>query len=196
MQEYIKNIFKKNNGVLKTASAYKAGINKQTLRKLSMDGEIERVSRGIYVAVDYMVDEYKLAQYRAPKGIYSHDTALYLHGLSDRTPMVLTMTIPSGYNTRLLKDKGKYKFYYNKQDIYQMGITTTETSFGSEIKVYDKERTICDCIKRRDELDSDVVLSAIKHYMDESVNDYSSLLSYAEKLKIRDSVRQYLEVLR
>lgn len=195
MNMTVEKLLKKNNGLLRASAARKGGVDNKVLQKLTDSGELERVGRGIYLDPNHMNDEYALAQYRCTKGIFSHDTALYFLELSDRTPLILTMTIPSGYNTRLLKDKDKYKFFYCKSSLHDMGVTTVETPFGNIVKCYNKERTICDCIKKKDQLDSDIVLSAVKQYVSESGNNYSLLLKYAEELKIRNTVKQYLEVL-
>jgi predicted transcriptional regulator of viral defense system len=158
-------------------------------------GLLERISRGLYITASDMPDDYLVAQYKCGKGVFSHETALYFHGLSDRTPLVLMMTIPSGYNTRLLKDKISYRFFYCKPDVHSLGITTLLSPHGNVLRVYDRERTLCDCIKGKSSLDSDLVLTAVKQYMGEIGADLAKLLSYAEILKIRDTVRQYMEVL-
>ena len=105
------------------------------------------------------------------------------------------MTIPSGFNSRLLKDIEKYKFFYSNKNLYNIGITSSVTSYGNQIKLYDKERTICDCIKKIDKLDSNIVLTAIKRYMSEPGADYSKLLRYAEIFKVRDTIKHYMDVL-
>lgn len=142
-----------------------------------------------------MEDEYFVTQYRCKSGIFSHETALFFHDLTDRTPFKLMLTIPSGYNTRLLKDKQKYKFFYIKKDFHSIGETIIMTPFGNKIHVYDRERTICDCIKKRDLLDTDLVLDAVKQYMKSPGTDFAKLLKYADVFNIRDVVRQYMEVL-
>ncbi|MDR1042333.1 MAG: type IV toxin-antitoxin system AbiEi family antitoxin domain-containing protein [Clostridiales Family XIII bacterium] len=195
MKDAIAEILKSNNGVLKASGARLAGIDNKELQRLTDAGLFERVSRGLYISPSDMADEYLVAQYKCGKGVYSHETALYFHNLCDRTPMQLMITIPSGYNTTLLKDKLSYRFFYCKPDIHPIGVGTVLSPHGNELRVYDKERTLCDCIKKKDSLDSDLVLSAVKQYMRESGNDFAKLLSYAEILKIRDKVRQYMEVL-
>ncbi len=72
------------------------------------------------------------------------------------------MTIPSGYNTTLLKDKVSYRFFYCKPELHSIGIMMIQSPYGNDLRVYDKERTLCDCIKRKNILDSDLVLSAVK----------------------------------
>ncbi|MCK5762879.1 MAG: abortive phage infection protein, partial [Clostridiales bacterium] len=66
---------------------------------------------------------------------------------------------------------------------------------GNKIVVYNKERTLCDCIKKKDQLDTDLVIAAVKQYMKESGADFSKLLEYAEIFNVRKLMRQYMEVL-
>ena len=147
------------------------------------------------INTNYFEDEYFITQYRCKKGIYSHETALFFHDLSDRTPQQLMLTIPSGYNTRLLKDKDKYKFFYIKKEYHDVGKMKLISPYGNNIVVYDKERTICDCIKKKEQLDIDIVLTAVKRYMKKPGTDFAKLLKYAEFLKIKELVFQYMQVL-
>ncbi|MCL2525751.1 MAG: type IV toxin-antitoxin system AbiEi family antitoxin domain-containing protein [Coriobacteriia bacterium] len=195
LKESIARILDEHNGVLRASDAKRAGIDYKELQRLSEAGLLERISRGLYISGSVMADEYLVAQHRCGKCIYSHETALYLHGLSDRVPLQLMMTIPSGHNTRMLKDKESFRFFYSKPGLYSVGIDTTLSPCGNALRVYDRERTICDCIKKKDSLDIDLVLSAVKQYMAENESDYAKLLNYADKLKIRDTVKQYMEVL-
>lgn len=195
MKDTIAEILKSNNGTLKASDARLAGISNKELQRMTRAGLLERISHGLYISPSDMTDVYLVAQYKCGKGIYSHETALFFHGLSDRTPLQLMMTIPSGYNTTLLKDKISYRFFYCKPNIHHIGISTARSPHGNELRVYDKERTLCDCIKKKSSLDSDLVLTAVKQYMRENGNDFAKLLSYAEMLGIRDTVRQYMEVL-
>jgi predicted transcriptional regulator of viral defense system len=195
LKEAIAEILKQNNGILKAADARLAGIDYKELSRLTEAGLLERISHGMYIAASDMSDDYFVAQYKCGKGVFSHETALFFHGLSDRTPLTLMMTIPSGYNTTLLKDKDTYRFFYCKSELHGLGITTMPSPHGNDLRVYDKERTLCDCIKRKDSLDSDLVLPAVKQYMGEGGTDFAKLLDYAGRLKIRDTVRQYMEVL-
>ncbi len=193
--EHIHELFKKNNGILEAKQAVELGIDNKVLQRMVEKGYIERIGRGLYLDANYMEDEYVVAQYRCRKGIFSHETALFFHDLSDRTPFQLMMTIPAGYNTRLLKETDKYKFFYCKQDYYEIAITQGKTAHGNQIKMYDKERTICDCIRKKNKLDADMVVMSVKKYMKEPGSDFAKLLKYAEIFNIREQVKQYMEVL-
>jgi predicted transcriptional regulator of viral defense system len=193
--ELIHKLIQKNNGILEAKKAAEAGIDNKVLQRMAEKGLIERIGQGLYLDANFMEDEYVVAQYRCRKGVFSHETALYFHDLSDRTPLQLMMTIPAGYNTRLLKETDKYKFFYCKKDYYEVGITQAKTTYGNLITLYDKERTICDCIRKKDKLDSDMVVMSVKKYMKEPGADFARLLKYAEIFNIREQVRQYMEVL-
>lgn len=194
MQEYISNLLKENNGIIKASDIRKAGYDNSVLRRLEKSGELERVSYGLYIDPDTFEDEYMIAQYRISKGIFSHDTALYFHDLSDRTPFKLTMTIPSGYNSNYLKNPD-YKFFYCKKELHNVGVIDIKSPYANTVKIYDKERTICDCIKKIDKLDSNIVLEAVKKYMKDVGNDYAKLIEYSRLFNIEQRVRQYMEVL-
>jgi len=76
-----------------------------------------------------------------------------------------------------------------------IGVCDIETPYGMKVKVYDIERTLCDCLRNIDKLDRDLVLSALKRYVKGEKRDSAKLLEYASTLKIRDMVYRYLEVL-
>lgn len=194
-RELVLELFKKNNGILESKQATEVGIDNKVLQRLTNTGEIERVGRGLYIDANYMEDEYLITQYRCKKGVFSHETALFFHDLCDRTPFQLMLTIPAGYNTRLLKNTDSYKFFYCKKEICEIGKMSIHSPYGNEIVVYDKERTICDCLRKKDKLDKDLVLTAVKQYMTEPESDFSKLLKYAELFHMRELVRQYMEVL-
>lgn len=194
-KDLVRGLLKNNIGILTSKEAKAAGVAYKTLQRMYQDGEIEKLEQGLYMDPDQMEDEYILTQYRCKKGIFSHETALYFHDLTDRTPIQFMLTIPSGYNTRLLKEKEKYKFFYINDKLHTLGRITMETPFGHQVYVYDKERTICDCLKKKDQLDTDLVNEAIKRYMKTSGADYSKLLKYAEGFNIKEMVRKYMEVL-
>ncbi|MDW7662189.1 MAG: type IV toxin-antitoxin system AbiEi family antitoxin domain-containing protein [Bacillota bacterium] len=195
-QKYlVDKLLKEKNGILTSGEAREAGVSYKTIQRMNQSGEIQKLEQGLYMDPDQMEDEFFLTQYRCKKGIFSHETALYFHDLSDRMPLQMMLTIPSGYNTRLLKEKDKYKFFYIDEKLHIIGKTATETPYGHQIFVYDKERTICDCIKKKDQLDADIVNEALRRYMKMPGADYSLLLEYAEIFKIKDLVRKYMEVL-
>lgn len=194
-KEIVTQLLKKHNGFISSSEAASSGVDNKTLQRMWQSGEIEKIGHGLYMDPNLMEDEYFLTQYRCKKGIFSHETALYFHDLADRTPFQLMLTIPSGYNTRLLKDREKYKFFYVASKRHSIGEMTMATPFGNRIQVYNKERTVIDCLKKKDQLDGDIVTGAVKQYFSTPGSDFAKLLKYAEIFNIRDSIRKYMEVM-
>jgi len=192
--EKVYALLKARDGYLTTKEARENGIENKTLQRMSDRGLIERVAHGLYVGTDVFPDPFFVAQYRCPKGVFSNETALFLHDLSDRDPLRLMMTIPSGWNTKLLTDDD-ILFFYSSPKKMTLGIYETVTPSGMKVKTYDVERTLCDCLKNIDKLDRDLVLTALKRYTKSGGRDNVKLLEYATALKIREIVYRYLEVL-
>lgn len=184
-----------NNGMINTEEAKKLNISLRNLQRLEEEGELERVAQGLYLHKDFSVDSFYLAQYRSPKAIFSHTTALYLHKLSDENPRILTMTVPSGWNSPLIKQEDLYKFYYYKEETWKIGQEEVESPYGHIIRTYNTERTLCDCIVDIGEIGRDIVIKAIKEYMDNKESrDINKLYKYAEIFNIEEKVRTYVEV--
>jgi len=192
--EKVYALLEKHGGYLTTNEARKNEITNKTLQRMADRGLVERVAHGLYVGADIFPDPFFVTQYRCPKGVFSHETALFLQDLSDRDPIKMTMTIPSGWNTKLLTDNGII-FFYSSPKKMGFGVCEVETASGMKVKVYDSERTLCDCLKHIDKLDRDLVLTALKRYIKGGERDNAKLLEYASSLKIRDMVYRYLEVL-
>jgi len=192
--EKVYALMKERDGYLTTKEARANGIENKTLQRMTDRGLIERVAHGLYVGTDVFPDPFFVAQYRCPKGVLSNETALFLHDLSDRDPLRLMMTIPSGWNTKLLTDDD-IMFFYSSPKKMALGVCETETPSGMKVKTYDTERTLCDCLKNIEKLDRDLVLTALKRYVKGGNRDSAKLLEYADTLKIRDMVYRYLEVL-
>ena len=80
------------------------------------------------------------------RGIYSHDTALYLLSYSDRTQARYTMTFPKGYNAPSLKQEDLIVKRVIPKN-YNFGIIKIQSPSGNPICVYDLERTLCDILR-------------------------------------------------
>ena len=192
--ENVSFVMEQQRGYLSSKDARSFGIDNKTLQRMASSGKIERIAHGLYIDSEVFPDPFYVAQYRCPKGVFSHETALFLHELSDRNPLRLMMTIPSGWNSRLLADKNMV-FFYSEPEQMNLGISEIETPSGVMVIAYDIERTLCDCLRNIEKLDRDLVLTALKRYVKMNTRDNAKLLEYANAFKIRDVVYRYLEVL-
>ena len=183
-----------NDGIITTAKANEIGISNERLRLLVKEGVLERVSFGVYITAEEFVDKMYIMQLRRPIMIYSHETALYLHDLTDRDPLRYAITVPTGYSTNRLRDDG-LKVYTIKKELYDVGLSKATTIFGHEVNVYNMERTICDCLRSRNQMDVAILTDAVKRYSKRKDKDLTSLMEMAEKFRVTKLIRTYMEVL-
>lgn len=194
-KEDILDIMKENNGIIETSMLSFYNISPKRIQRMAQNGEIERIERGLYLHPDFLEDEYYITRYRLPKGIFSYESALYLHKLSDENPVRFVLTIPSGWNSPLLKDKEKYSFFYLKKELWELGQEKVKTPYGNEVLAYSKERTLAEMISKIDRMDKDLILNALQLGLRTHILDRAMLMHYADYFKSRSLMRTYLEVI-
>ncbi len=190
----LQSILKQNGGIVTTAQANEAEVSNVRLRLLVHSGDLERVATGIYILPDEFVDWMFIALLRRQKIIYSHETSLFLHELTDRDPINYMVTVPTGYNPTRLREDG-FTVFTIKRELHEIGITKRKTMFGNSVTVYDMERTICDCLRSRNKLDIAIVTDAIKRYAKRKDKNLNKLMQMAETFKVTKLLRGYMEVL-
>ena len=183
-----------HGGIIEAKIAAQRGISKAMLYKLCKEEKIHRIVKGQYILPDDMQDELLSISKRSDKIIFSHETALFLHGISDRTPFEHTVTAPSGCIPSAAI-KTECKVYYIKPDLFDLGRTMLETPNGNQVQAYDLERTVCDVIRSRNKLGTETFLAALKMYAASPKKDLNKLNTYAKKMRVEKVLRQYLEVL-
>jgi predicted transcriptional regulator of viral defense system len=192
--ERIRKVLEGQNGTLLTSDLAKLNIPRTYLSILERNGEIEWVSRGVYRLVDSIEDEMFNIQARYKLSIYSHETALYLHDLTDRTPLSYSISVPVGYHSISLKEGG-YKIYYVNRNLFDLGIILMKSPHGNEIKTTNLERTICDVLRSRNQMDVQFMSEALKKYIVHKDMNIDQLYNYARQFRIKKIVREYIEVL-
>ena len=184
-----------NGGHLTTKQAEAAGVSRPMLARFLNKGQLVRIRQGHYILPDTLPDDYALLQARSSRLIFSHGTALFFWGLSDRVPHLLDVTVPQGMNTTGLKrDNDAIWFHYVQPNVFELGKTETISPMGNKIVLYDKERCICDLIRARKHTDMQLYSQAIKDCFAGSINA-RKLLKYGKKFGIEDKIRTYMEVL-
>lgn len=192
--EKLQKLIIDNNGILLTKVVSKAGIPRVYIAQLVKQGVLEKLERGAYITKDAFDDEMYRIQSKYPPLVFSHDTALFLHDLTDRDPLQLTGTVPAGYNSKNIRESG-VKVYSIKKELYELGLTTAKTPFGREIKAYNMERSICDILRSRNQIDIAILTDALKRYSKRKDKNLPELMQYAESFRVTKLLRSYMEVL-
>ena len=192
--QQLDQLMERQDGMLRTGQALAAGISKPVFYQFVQSRGLEQAAHGIYLSKDAWVDAMYLLHLRCPQAVFSHETALFLHGISDRTPFEHTVTAPSGCIPSAAI-KAECKVYYIKPELFELGKTMLQTPAGNPVPCYDLERTICDVIRSRNKIGTETFLSALKQYAASPKKDLNRLDEYARQMRVSGVLRQYLEVL-
>ena len=182
------------NGYIRLVDAQNEGVSKHSVWDYVRKNEMEKIAPGIYISPDAWEDRLYSIQLRNRKIVFSHETALYIHNLSDREPFSPVITVGRGYNAKHLKDNG-IVVHTVRQEWLELGLTKAQTFTGNTVRIYDKERCICDIIKNKNRMDIQVFQMALRSYFSGSDKNIHKLMEYARIMGISDKVRQYTEVL-
>ena len=183
-----------DSGILLTKNAIEAGISKHALYNFIRDNGFEKAAHGVYASPETWEDENYILSLRCPQGVLSHDEALYYHGLTDREPLQKTITIYTGYGTSRMVADG-IKVFTVKKELLDIGKEIVKTSYGHDIPLYNRERTICDLIRSRNRLEIQDFQTALKTYIMRKNKNLNRLMEYAKLFHVDKKIREYMEVL-
>jgi predicted transcriptional regulator of viral defense system len=191
----LRQIMNGRHGLLLTSDLAHFNIPRTYLSIMEKNGEIERVSRGVYRSTTtFSEDEMFSFQSRYSSTIFSHETALYLHDLTDRTPFAYSITAPSGYHSQFLNNSG-HNIFYVSRDLFDLGIILMNTPHDNKVRTTDLERTICDIMRNRNQIDIQVRNAALKRYVKNKDRNLDRLYTYAKRFRVQNIVRENLEIL-
>lgn len=194
MRNELMTIAEQNNGIVSSGEATAAGIARRELSEAVERGELIRIARGVYALPEAWEDEFVLAQHRFARGIFSHETALYLHGLTDRAPDAMTMTFPRGYNTRNARDAG-IDARTVTTGLYPAGTAEVGTPYGNAVAAYCPERAICDLFRSTSSPDLQLAIPSIRAYLSSEGRNTVRLMEYARLMKVEAKVRPYVKAM-
>jgi predicted transcriptional regulator of viral defense system len=172
-----------------------SGISKFKFYKYIRENGLKPVSRGVYSTGTDWIDELYVLHKRCPNAVFSHDEAFYYYGLTDREPLVHTLTIYSGYNAHRLIADGSCKVYTVKRELLNIGKNVVKDNDGNMIPMYDLERTICDLIRSRNSIEIQDFNSALKAYVARNDKNLNRLMEYAKLFRVDNVIRRYRGVL-
>ena len=191
-EQYI-NIIDKNNGIITTKEAENKGISRMNLKKMTDEGMIQRIEHGIYITNKFIYDEYYIFDIKHSNIIFSYNTALYLHGMTERTPSKMDVTTKR--NTSLSTYKEKINVHRVSDSIFNLGKIKIKTTYGNTVTAYNLERTVCDIINNKSTMDIETANKAIRKCIKSKGFNPNKMFEYAKKMKIYEKVKNYMEAI-
>jgi predicted transcriptional regulator of viral defense system len=185
-----------NDGIARNADFLKKGLKNYQITYLCNKGFLERVRRGYYKLSSFeeSTDE-KIIARLFPDGILCMDSALFHYGYTDRTPLEWTIAFQRTVTRSRLKiNFPKIKPYFISKEIFTLG-KTEQTINDIQLFMYDRDRTICDCFKYQNKLDSELFSKAVLAYSKDQKKNIANLSDYAKKMRVYNKMAEILGVL-
>ena len=187
-------LMKESKGIIQVSQFLNLGVSKPLLYSYIKENNLKRVSHGIYVTQESWIDYMYILHLRCKQAIFSHETALFMHNITNREPLQYTITVKTGYNPKYLKEDG-FLVHTIKEELFDVGAIRMNTPYNHVVPAYNKERTICDILRNRRSTDIQVLQDALKQYASRRDKDLRTLMKYATIFKVEKILRPYLEVL-
>ena len=194
--EEIKTLAKRTNGIFRTADLKKLGFTAYEIRKMLEKHFIERIKHGYY-SLSETVENCSDAEIIArlfPEGVICMYTALFYHGYSDRTPLAWDIAINKDVSKSRFKIDYPYvQPYYMEAHLLLFGITNA-TYGDTDLKIFDKDRLICECVFFENKIDRETYNKAIQGYIADPNKNISNLLDYSNKRRILKKVKSRIGI--
>ncbi|MGN0171021.1 MAG: hypothetical protein ACI39H_09720 [Lachnospiraceae bacterium] len=195
LQKLIVQKLKEHDGVMKTAQLYEeCGLTYRSLDSLLKEEFLVRVKNGYYsLKKDKRTEEERLAAL-FPDGVLCLSSALYYYGYLDQKPFAWDIAIDKNTSkSRFVLDYPVVIPYYTEPEVLKIGVQ--EAKIGSvTMKIYDRDRMICDVLKYEHKLDHEVLKAALRGYIADPKKDVHHLLEYARIRKVSAKVQNMLGV--
>ena len=190
-----KKIFDRYGGMMRTKDLQKEKIQYRTLQRLIDQEVVEKVRYGYYQWINPEdFSEVGTVIRLFPDAVFCMETALRYYEYSDRTP--------AEWHLAVSKDSGKSRFkidypfvkpHYMEPSWLEVGLTSG-TIDGNKVRIYDKDRVICDCLRYRNKMDKEIFNKAVQRYIADPEKNIPHLLEYAEVLRVKKIVKELIGV--
>lgn len=189
-EKQIEKIFMDHGGVMRTKELSECGIYYRTLKKLTGSGKVEKIRYGYYQWQDARAfSEASIIVSLFPDGILCLDTALLYYDYTDRTPSAWHIAVDSrSGRTRFNIDYPEVKPHFIEANRLELGVTEGVID-GITVKIYDRERVICDLLRRVNRMDGEIYNEAIKRYVHDGNKNIPRLMRYSRQLGVEKKVR-------
>lgn len=191
----IKKMFEHHGYVMRTAELRASKIYYEDIQRLMSEGVIEKIKQGYY----YLIDENNSSEVSIinrlfPDAVLCMNTALFYYGYSDRTPNEWHLSVHKDISKYRVKiDYPFIKTYFFEPEILQLGVTEGKID-DNIVRIYDKDRTICDCLRYMGKMDKEIFNKAIQGYVADSKKNIPNLMRYAKPLRVQKKVKDLIGV--
>ena len=189
-------IFRKAGGILKFFEAVEAGIHRRELYFLRDHGTLEVLHRGLYrlkEMPDLALPDFIPVSKRIPEGVICLISALAFHEMTTQIPHFVYVALPRSAHKPTISYPPMRYFWYSEKTL-KTGVEIHHID-GCNIKIFNIEKTLVDCVKFRRKIGMDVVLEALKMYWRSRKTNINQLMAYAKLLRVEKILKPIMETI-
>lgn len=186
----------RGKGIFRLAEARALGLHPEQVRRLTCQGELTRLGRGLYAPASFAPSEHHtLAEVakRVPKGIVCLLTALRFHGLGTQHPREVWLAVDRRAGVPRL-DVAPVRVVRVSGVALTAGIDEHDVE-GVTIRVTSPARTVVDCFRFRNKLGVDVAVEALREYRRLRKDAVDELWRQADQLRMTRVMRPYWDAI-
>jgi predicted transcriptional regulator of viral defense system len=190
--DQLRKQFMDHGNIMKTSELKTIGVSSRQIAKLLETNVLKKIKTGFYEMADGAVrDEIVIAKL-FPSAVIYLESALLYYGYTDR--------IPTRWQIAVDKNISKPQFqlsyppitpFFIEKKYLIFGIAEYEVN-GIKIRIFDKDRTICDILRYSNKIDNEVFRQAIQKYCKDKNRNIKNLMDYAKKLRVSKKVKTYI----
>lgn len=192
---FLGKIFANYHFTMTTAQLNKEKLYYRDIQRMLDEGLIEKVKRGYYHWIeDYGTSEVALINILFPDAVFCMETALFFYKYSDRNPAEWNITVDK--NTSRQRTNIDYPFikaYRVEPALLNLGETDGIIEF-TKVRIYDRDRTICDVLRNMSKMDKEIFNKAIQRYVNDPQKNIPNLMEYAKALRVQKKVNDLIGV--
>ena len=191
----IRSLFEQHGYVMRTSELRAVKIYYEDIQKLLTDGVIEKIKQGYYLLIDeYNDSEVNIINRLFPDAVLCMNTALFYYGYSDRTPSEWHLAVDKDITKYRVKiDYPFVKTYFLESSLLNLGATEGLIDLNI-VRIYDRDRTICDCLRYMGKMDKEIFNKAIQGYVKDPKKNVPNLMQYAKPLRVQKKVKDLIGV--
>lgn len=184
------------SGLLRSRDLLRARIDRSALRRLTAEGVLERVTRGVYRLAEAPVSEgHTVAAVctRVPQAVVCLLTALQMHQLTTQLPRQVWIALDEKARRPQLRDLPVRVVRFSGAALTE-GVETRRID-GVVVRIYRPAKTVADCFKYRNKIGLDVAIEALREFRRRHPRQGDELLAAARVCRVLGVMRPYLEAM-
>jgi len=196
VEEKIINFIRDNGGYVRWKDLGKAGFDSSWVYVLRDKGKLERVGHGLYRLLDHPINAHmsfvEIAR-QIPKGIICLRSALSYYEFTTYNPPLVDVALPYGaYHTK--RSYPPIKLWVFSKRSYSVGVEDISID-GAMIRIYGREKTICDCFKFRNKIGVDLAKEGLREYLKIKDRNIQKLIEFSRVCRVETILRTYMDAM-